>query len=406
MSDGAIEVHAGQVLPPGDAELVLTGRITQHTDRQNPDERLSLEAAMLIFEGTAENTRINRRSQWKKFLLWCGATRRNHEPGYVTVETVVEWILELGRRPGRRGRPTAPETVRASLKTIAMAHRLAKRPDRDERGNRLTGYPSPTAHPDVHKAVTAYTKRWLKAGHRPDTAHALTRGELVKLVNTLDQRTPMGVADAAMWCVGYDMGARRVELADLDIPDIEFHVEDWDNVTDDDYMLVTVAMSKTDQRGEGAEVVLFAHPASAVSTCPVRAAKAQIDQLAAAGFTRGPFLRVVRTGGKPRADGGPKTGVIVDQRIPSEHVPYVVERCVRLAGMDPSLHIVPHSLRAGAATEAGAAGAEASVINDHFRWKQTSTTGNRYARLGKRRRANPMRKAWASKEDPNVTDRG
>lgn len=403
MSDGAIEVHAGEVVasPP-----FLTGRIVEHADRANPDESLSLEAAMLIFEGTSANTRANRRSQWKKFVLWCGATRRNHEPGYVTVETVVEWILELWRRPGRRGRPTAPETVMASLKTIAMAHRLAKRPERDERGNRLTGYPSPTAHPHVHRAMKAYTKRWLKAGHRPDTAHALTRGELVKLVNTLDRRTPMGVTDAAMLCVGYDMGARRVELADLDIGDLEFHVEDWANATEDDYMLVTVAMSKTDQRGEGAEVVLFAHPVSSASTCPVRAAKKQIDQLAAAGFTSGPFLRVVRTGGKPRADGGPKTGVIVDQRILGTHVPYVVERCVGLAGMDPNLHIVPHSLRAGAATEAGAAGADASVINDHIRWSQNGTTGNRYARLGRRRRANPMRKAWASEEDPNVTPRG
>lgn len=388
----------------GQAELAM--RLERSAGRPDPDTKLSLEASMMIFDGIPENTRKTHKTQWWKFVSWCGTTGREHLPA--TPQTVVEWIVELGRRKGRYGRPTAPESIRTSLKTIAAAHRRARRPEVDNRGNPMYGWVSPTVHPDVHNALKGYTKNWLLAGHRPDTAHALTRRELGRMVATIDVRTPMGLCDAALLAVGYDLGGRRVELANLNIGDVAFQVEDWQKVTVDDYMAVTIPMSKTDQRGEGAEVLLFAHPPAAAATCPVRLAKAWIDRQAADGHVDGAMFKVVRTGGKARQDGQPKTGKILPDRIDGQRVALVVERYAGRAGLlggaGARRHIVPHSLRAGAATEAGAGGAQAPEINDHFRWSQNGTTGNRYARLGRRRSANPMRRAWASKEEGNVGD--
>lgn len=386
--------------------LDAQARLALAAGRADPDTRLSIEASMMIFDGIPENTRRTHKTQWWKFVSWCGETGREHLPA--TPQTCVEWIVELGRRKGRYGRPTAPESIRTSLKTIAAAHRRAKRPEIDNRGNPLYGYISPTKHPDVQTALKGYTRNWLKAGHRPDTAHALTKREITSMIATCDVRTPMGLCDATLLAVGYDLGGRRVELANLDIIDIGFQVRDWQRITTEDYMSVTITMSKTDQRGEGAEVLLFAHSAARAATCPVRLSRRWIGRQAEDGFVDGAMFKVVRTGGKPRADGQPKTGKILPARIDGNRVALVVERTARLAGLTGGAgkrkHIVPQSLRAGAATEAGAGGAQASEINDHFRWSQNGTTGNRYARLGHRRSANPMRRAWAAEEEQNVGD--
>lgn len=373
--------------------------------RPHPDTRLSAEALELIFQGLAPNTRRTWKSQHWKFVQWCAATGRNHEPGSVTPETIVEWILENGRRLGRYGRPTAPETIKTSLKTIAAAHRRARRPEVDRDGRHLVGYPTPTTDTRVHEALRAYTRRWLEAGHRPDTAHPLTRAELARLILTLDLRTPMGVMNQALMSIGYDMGARRVELSAMNIEDVYFVVSDWEHITEDDYLVVDVPMSKTDQSGEGAEVILFAHPDTDTISCPVRNGKKQMDQLAAAGFAQGAFFRVVHTGGVARKDGGPKSGKILDKRIEVNHVAYLVERCMDASGLrngpGKRKHVVPHSFRHGPATEAGAAGATAAAINAHFRWSQKGTTGQQYEQTNRRPSANPMRKAWRAPHEEN-----
>ena len=383
---------------PVTAVVLRTVDLEAAAARPNPDMRLSAEAAELIFQGLAPNTRRTWKSQYWKFVQWCAATGRDHEPGQVTPETVVEWILENGRRLGRYGRPTAPETVKTSLKTIAAAHRRARRPDVDSNGRHLMGYPTPTSAPMVLDAMKTYTRQWLEAGHRPDKAYPLTRAELARLILTLDLRTPMGVMNQALLSIGYDLGARRVELAAMNIDDLNFVVADWNDITEEDFLAVTIPMSKTDQSGEGAEVILFAHPATDTISCPVRNGKKHLDQMAAAGYVQGAFFRVVHTGGVPRKDGQPKSGKILDKRIAVEHVPYLVERCMERSGLRNApgkrKHVVPHSLRHGPATEAGAAGATAAAINAHFRWSQNGTTGQRYEQTGRRASANPMRKVW------------
>jgi integrase len=297
-----------------------------------------------------------------------------------------------------------------SLKVITIVHNRAPLPDVDQSGQRLYGYVSPTKHPDVQLARRGYRKQWLEAGHRPDTAYDLSPEELTLMVETLDVRSPKDLTDATLLAVGYDLGGRRVELAKLDIGDIELHVVDPDNVVgpgvDDDqavdYISVHIAMSKTDQAGQGADVILTAHPAESAATCPVRLVLRLLAVLAAAGFVSGPLFRVVRTGGPVPTDGRPRAGKIMDQRIDGVRVELVVARTSKNAGLTGGAgkrkHIVPHSLRAGSATAAGAAGADTPELNAHFRWSDRGTTAQRYVRRGRAKSQNPARRIWKAKK--------
>lgn len=407
----------GDLVPHASQEIVVRpfgwepkGRLAELAARPNPDESLSVEAAKLVFKGMSPNTVATYAYQWWKFVRWCGDTGRAHEPGLVTKETVIEWMNELWRRRGRYGRPSAPETVALSLKVVAVAHKRAKRTEVGPGGQALYGYVSPTTHPDVHAAMRGYRTQWTEAGHRPDTAYPLTPDELELMIETLDTRTPMGVCDATLLAIGYDLGGRRVELAKLNIGDIEVHVGDPDEITEDDFLIVNIPMSKTDRSGEGADIPLYAHPPEDAATCPVRWAVRWLDLLAEQDIRTGPFFRVVRTGGKLRRDGAPKTGIITGERIDGVRVEVVVRRSASIAGLTAGggrrKHIVPHSLRAGSATTAAEYGADTAALNHHFRWSDRGTTANRYVRAGRRRSMNPVRGIYAGRRRRRTSPNG
>ncbi|HEX8346843.1 MAG TPA: hypothetical protein VF657_19195, partial [Actinoplanes sp.] len=104
------------------ARFAPRGRVAQYVDLEfDPDERYSAAARELIDEGIPKNTReAYLRAAWR-YVQWCGETGRQHMPA--TPATVVEFILYLGRQPGRYNgvgpdgrelpfRSLAPESVR------------------------------------------------------------------------------------------------------------------------------------------------------------------------------------------------------------------------------------------------------------------------------------------------------
>lgn len=420
----AVEVEP-VVSPPATRELVLRpmppdvvvvptfgwepkGRLAELAARPDPDEQLSLEAARLVFAGRSKNTRDTYAVQWRKFVRFCGETGRVECPA--TPATVIEYMNHLWRTPGRYGQPTAPSSVRLALAVIAVAHKRARRPELDERGHAQYGYVSPTEHPTVTDALRGYTQQWLAAGFRPDTAYPLSKAEMAQLVGTLDGRSVVGVQKATILCVGYDMGGRRSELAAIDMRDLELHVSTEDpeqvyagdeNGEGGDYIVIHVPMSKTDQDGEGDEVVLFAHQ-EFESTCPVRWTLRWLQWRRRQNIPdTGPFLLQVRYGGPGPRDGRPRSGKIVPLPVSGESFEDLLVRTSTDAGLHRGpgrrKHIVPHSLRAGSATEAGAAGAEQAALNAHFRWSQKGTTSNRYVRAGRKRSMNPVRRIFQRK---------
>lgn len=396
-------VDAELVDEPGRAVATWepTGRLARYADRPDPDSKLSEAAKQLVLKGVNPRTATTYRAEWWKYVRWCGDHRRQHLPA--TPETIIEWMHELGTRPGRystpkKFRPTAPTSVRLSLSTIAVAHRNAKRPEKDSSGRQLVGYVSPTNTEDVRRAFRGYVSDWLKAGHRPDTSYPLRPEELAAMIATLDVRSTRGLMCAALLAVTYDAGFRRSEACAVNHEDIDWQIADRDAVTEDDFIIIHVPMSKTDQSGEGDEVVLYAHPDESAGTCPVRLLHRWVALAAENGHSSGAVFRRLRSGGPPPKDGRPKKATITAQRLPDDALEEIVAATSKKAGLHDvpgrRRHIVPHSLRAGSATAASERGADVPELAEHFRWKSTSPTPMKYVRRGRKKSHNPARRVW------------
>src|SRR5699024_2776452 len=122
-------------------------------------------------------------------------------------------------------------------------------------------------------------------------------------------------------------------------------------------------------------------------TCPVRTVTAYLHALAENGLTTGPLLRsVTRHGhlaGTPGA-AGRGTG-----RMSGAGINLVIKNLAEQAGIEG---ITAHSLRAGPATAAAAAGAPRAWIARQGRWCAKSTAVDSYIRPAHAWRDNPMRR--------------
>jgi len=128
-------------------------------------------------------------------------------------------------------------------------------------------------------------------------------------------------------------------------------------------LLLTIRRSKTDQEGRGTVkgIARGEHP----DTCPV---SALLDWLQAAGITAGPIFRHVAKGGKLA---GPLT---------AQSVALIVKAAAKQAKLD-SARYSGHSLRAGLATSAAAAGVSERKIMDQTGYKSERMV-RRYIRDG------------------------
>jgi integrase len=138
---------------------------------------------------------------------------------------------------------------------------------------------------------------------------------------------------------------RRSELVSLDVADLEFSSAG---------LVVTLRVSKTDQEAKGRRLgIPFG---SSEATCPVRAVQAWLET---ARIVDGPVFRPLD-----------RFQRVQPTRLSAERVALIVKRRAKAVGLDPARY-AGHSLRAGLATSAAAAGASDTVI--------MSQTGHRSA---------------------------
>ena len=125
-------------------------------------------------------------------------------------------------------------------------------------------------------------------------------------------------------------------------------------------LIVTLRRSKTDQEGEGRKVGI---PQGAEHvTCPLWAPE---EWRTAAHIDSGPLFRVMN-----------RHGQVLEKRLSAQAVAIVVKRCVEKLGYN-STAFAGHSLRAGLATSAAAAGkSERAIMNQTAH--QSLTTARRY----------------------------
>ena len=286
------------------------------TNNENKNLRavVTVEAktADYMAHAKSENTLTAYRKDWQDFLLFCQASGLKSLPAstdavvaYLTVQADTHKVSTLERR----------------IASISQAHQAV-------------GYPTPTSSMEVRILMQGIRRTNGTAQHGKTAAvTADIKMMLATLPNSL-----LGIRDRALLLVGFAGAFRRSELVALDVEDLEFKREG---------LVINVRKSKTDQEGNGRKVGI--PYGSCCDTCPVRSLQRWLEQ---SGITSGPVFRSVNR------HGNLQTG-----RLSDKSVALVVKRCAETAGLD-STKYSGHSLRAGLATSAAAAGAsERAIMN-------------------------------------------
>ncbi len=260
----------------------------------------------------AESTRRAYRSDWNHFTAWAQLAGVTNLPA--TPEVVAAYLSSLADS----GLKAA--TIARRLAAIRFAHKAA-------------GAAVPT-----DAAVVSVTMGGIRRtiGTAQDCKAAAVTDDIRAMVATCPGTT-IGKRNRALLLLGFAGGFRRSELVGLEVRDVEEVREG---------LRVTIRKSKTDQEGAGRVVGIPL--GRKVATCPVRSLRAWLD---VAGITEGPLLRSVD-----------RHGNVLGPLHPSgADIARVIKAAALAAELDPERY-AGHSLRAGLATSAAAAGASERAI--------------------------------------------
>jgi site-specific recombinase XerD len=352
--------ESGAVLRPapvvGTAELVDDPPGAAVALPRSGPEALSAGAAARVAASVPASTRRAYGGDWARFTAWCAGA--GQEPLPARGETLAEYAHHLATA-GRAG-----STIGRALAAITSAHRAA-------------GVPVPDR--GLARAVLrAYARERAVAGTAaPVKAAPVTISALRAMVDVLDLDRSVGVRDRAVLVLGFALGARRSELAALDLPDLRSTPEGLE---------VLIRTSKTDKDSAGRIVAVpyGSHP----GTCPVRTVQAWIALLEHAGRSSGPlFVRIDRhdhLGQVATGRGSP------DGRLTGQAIAQIVQRTATSAGLPASAAWSGHSLRRGFATETYRAGADPLRIARHGGWTDGSATLLGYIDEVDRWKTNPL----------------
>lgn len=322
--------------------------------RETPPERkgsrrLSPEALAALEDGTPDNTSRAYREDRDRFIEWCGTRGFTALPAdaYTLTEYATWAAYTEGQKPG---------TIERARWAILKWHRLAGAP-----------LPATDGFVGVLKGYRVKLEKAKDPKRHTKKASAAGRDALSAMLATLDRDTLVGKRDAAVILVGFGIGARRGEIASLNIEEIEFRPAG---------MQVTVYRQKVKKSDDP-----VIHYRSDPAMCPVRAAEALI---AALGRSSGPlFVRIDRHGnpahpmmrnGKPIGD---ESGRMSDHAVAE-----VIRKSALAAGLPGNWS--GHSLRRGLATSMHVAGASREAIEQQGGWTPGSTAVSGYIDEAKR----------------------
>lgn len=276
----------------------------------------------------AKATRSAYQSDWRDFEGWCAAHARTAlpaEPG--TVGLYLAALADTRK----------PSTLTRRLAAVSVAHRLA-------------GHHIDTRHPAIRDVLRGIRR---DKGSAQRQAAALRTPDLRRMLDVGAERL-IDRRNRALLLIGFGAALRRSEVVALDIADVTVAPEG---------LRIVIRRSKGDQEGEG-QVVAIGRTGS--PTCPVAAYLAWI---AAAGLTEGAVFRSIDRHGR------------IGARLQPRAVLRIVRAQAERAGLDEPERYSGHSLRAGLATAAAAAGVEERAIMRITRHASVQTL-RRYIREG------------------------
>ena len=278
----------------------------------------------------AESTRLVYAHTWAVWEHWC--TGRGICPLPGDPAALCAYLVE------RAAEGIAVKSLDPACTTIRHVHLLR-------------GLDNPAEHETVRQVRLGLRRIYGTAPRR--LARPLSADEIGQIVAPIDRTTPIGARDAAMILLGFASAMPGAELVALTLADVE---------TKPAGVLLTVRRSKTDQDGNG-QVVAVAYGK--------RAATDPVSALETWRHTRG-------------EEPGPLFTRVWPRHISLEPLaPNLVARMLRaravVAGLDDT-RVTAHSLRAGHATTAAAAGVPLSRIAAQTRHKDLSVVVNHYIR--------------------------
>jgi integrase len=180
--------------------------------------------------------------------------------------------------------------------------------------------------------------RWWVAGVFATGAEPLELEPLERVLARITTDTHAGRRDRALLLLGFAAALRRSELIALDVEDLAFDATRG--------LKVTIRTSKTDQEPAGA-VVAVPYARAGNDRCAVHALRVWLD---AANIHRGPVFRRMHRG-----------DTVGQDRLTDQSVALIIKRRGQAAGISPD-DLSGHSLRAGYAIAAAAAGVEERKI--------------------------------------------
>jgi integrase len=289
------------------SESALIAQCDKGADLVPPSLDRAREFARL---SKAESTLRGYRADWRNFCAWCDRAGQRVLPA--SPEVVAAYIAECAGR-------LKVGSIQRRLNAIAEAHKAM-------------GIDSPTSEGIVKNTLKGIRRALGTA--TVQKAPALT-ADIRAMVDATDTGL-IGLRDRALILLGFAGAFRRSEIVGLDVADLEFGR---------DGLTVMLRRSKTDQEGQGRRIGI--PYGSNPYTCPVRTLQ---EWLEISAIITGPLFRSINRHGKAQT-----------ARLSPVDVARVVKKLVRRTGLDPAKYS-GHSLRAGHATSAAAAGVSERAI--------------------------------------------
>lgn len=321
-------------------------------------QALAARAAVYATRARGEGTRRAYRSAWRGFETWCASLGRQPLAG--EPDTVAMYAVHCADRG------LTVSSLRVQLAAIQAAHRLA-------------GVALDLRDPRLVMVIEGITRA---KGTRP-RKQAAAAGPVVlrqMLATRPTDDTPLGARDRALLLLGFGAALRRSELVGLALGDVE--------IVPGRGLRLLVRRSKTDQRGAGQAIAVWANPEEP-GLCPARALAAWMV------FRRrgGDLADATSDAERPLFVGMSKAGRLSSAGLSDKAVWRLVKTAAAAAGLADPERYSGHSLRAGLATAAGEAGADLAEVMRQTRHRSADVALG-YLRPAELWRNNATQRVW------------
>ena len=290
----------------------LLSQLKNTPDKDHSDRQITVSDAVRAYvtKSLSENTRRAYRADLEHFVSWGGSIP-------CSAAMLAEYLASQAKN-------LSSATLVRRIASISKAHTVL--------------FAANPAQTPIVKSTLRGIRR--SKSTKQQQAKPLLREDLFAILSVMGDDIK-AKRDKALLLIGFAGAFRRSELVALNVEDITSVQQG---------LVIAIARSKTDQDGQGRQIGI---PFGRTRWCPVTALKTWLET---AGTENGPIFRPIS-----------KHAHLVDSRLDSGSVSSVLKKRLLQAGYDPMPYSA-HSLRAGLATSAAAAGVSS--------WKIRQQTGH------------------------------